>query len=92
MVTHALVTPWLDYCNMLYVGLPLENVRKLQKVNQSTVAGYREHITPLLQQLHWLLTHFQAKFKVLVLTYKALNGLDPSYLKDFISLYELPWH
>ena len=26
-VTHALVTPCIDYCNALYVGLPLKTVR-----------------------------------------------------------------
>ena len=32
MVTHALVTSWLDYCNLLYVGLPMESVWKLQQI------------------------------------------------------------
>ena len=76
-VTHALVTSRLDYCNALYVGLPLKSVRKLQLVQRAaarllTGAGYREHTTPLLKQLHWLPVHFWAQFKVLVMTYRAL--------------------
>ena len=48
-VTHTLVTSWLDYCKALYVGLPMESVRKLQQVQNAarllTGAGYRDHIT-----------------------------------------------
>lgn len=36
-----------------------------------------EQITPLSHQLYFL-----AKYKVLVMTFKALNGLRPGYLKD----------
>ena len=70
MVTHALVTCPVDCCNTLYVGLPLESVRKLQWVQNATAtllsgAGYREQITPLLQQLRRLSICFRAQFKVL---------------------------
>ena len=36
----------------------------------------------VLKDLHWLLVHFRAQFKVLVLSFKALNGLGPVYLKE----------
>ena len=62
-VTHALVTSHFDYYNTLYVGLPWKTVRKLQLLRNSaarllTGASYREHITHLSQELHWLSVGF----------------------------------
>uniref|UniRef100_A0A803T4E3 Reverse transcriptase domain-containing protein n=1 Tax=Anolis carolinensis TaxID=28377 RepID=A0A803T4E3_ANOCA len=92
-VVQAPVTSRLDYCNALYVGLPLKTAQKLQLVQRAaarliTGAAYRERTIPLLSQLHWLPICYQAQFKVLVLTYKALNGSGPIYLSERISSYE----
>ncbi|KAF7249257.1 Testican-1 [Varanus komodoensis] len=86
-VTHALVTSWLDFCNALYVGLPLKTVRILQMVQNIAArllmgTGRYSHITQVLYQLHWLPIEVWPQFKVLVITYKALNGLGPGYLKE----------
>ncbi|KAF7236386.1 Small glutamine-rich tetratricopeptide repeat-containing protein alpha [Varanus komodoensis] len=91
-VTHALVTSRLDFCNALYVGLPLKTVRILQLVQNRaarllTGTGHYVHMTPVLCQLHWLPIEVQAQFKVLVMTYKALNGLGPGYLKERLHPY-----
>ncbi|KAF7254503.1 Beta-tectorin [Varanus komodoensis] len=70
-VTHALVTSRLDFCNALYVGLPLKMVRILQLVQNRaarllTGTGRYGHMTPVLRQLHWLPIEVRAQFKVLV--------------------------
>ena len=41
-----------------------------------------QHISPILAALHWLPIHFRIDFKVLMMTYEALNGLGPRYLAD----------
>ena len=47
-----------------------------------------EHISPVLASLHWLPVQVRADFKVLLLTYKIVNGLAPAYLSDMVNLYE----
>ncbi len=48
-----------------------------------------DHITPILASLLWLLVHVRSDFKVLLMTYKIVNGLAPSYLSDLIKPYVL---
>ena len=76
----------------LYMGLPLKMVRKLQFVQNAaarliTGTGRFEHIRPILAHLHWLPIRFWLQFKVLVMTFKALNSLGPRYVKERLSLY-----
>ncbi|KAF7252275.1 Succinate dehydrogenase assembly factor 3, mitochondrial [Varanus komodoensis] len=91
-VTHALVTSRLDFCNAFYVGLPLKMVWILQLVQNNAVrlltgTGRYVHMTPVLRQLHWLPIEVWAQFKVLVMTFKALNGLGSGYLKERLHPY-----
>lgn len=44
--------------------------------------------SPTLGDLHWLPITFRAQFKVLVLTYQALNGFEPGYLKGCFLPYQ----
>ncbi len=46
-----------------------------------------DHIAPILQSLHWLPIKFRISYKILLLTYKALNGLAPAYLTSLLSCY-----
>ncbi len=46
-----------------------------------------DHITPILQSLHWLPIKYRISYKILSLAYKALNGLAPAYLTSLLSRY-----
>ena len=39
-------------------------------------------ITPLLFKLHWLPVKLRIKYKLLLMTYKALHGLSPEYIQS----------
>ena len=43
--------------------------------------------TPLLMELHWLPVKQRINFKILLITYKALNGQAPTYITDLLSYY-----
>ena len=80
----------LDYCNALLYGLPDAQLQRLQRA-QNTAARIvtrtkkSEHITPVLKQLHWLPVRHRIVFKLLLITYKSLNGLSPQYLRNLIT-------
>ena len=45
-------------------------------------------LSPILQQLHWLPVKFRIDFKILMLTYKALNNQAPDYISELLTLYK----
>ena len=89
---NAFVFSRLDYCNGLFSGLPKKTTDRLQLVQNAaarvlTKTRMRAHITPVLASLHWLPVVFRIDFKILLLVYKALNGLAPAYLYDCLDKY-----
>ena len=44
------------------------------------------HITPLLRALHWLPVAYRIVFKILLLTFKAIHKLAPTYISELVSL------
>ncbi len=82
----------IDYCNALLAGASKATLNKLQVVQNSaarilTRTRMRDHITPVLESLHWLPVSFRVDFKILMLTYKALHGLAPQYLSELLIPY-----
>ena len=82
----------LTICNSLLLGSPKYMIQKLQRVQNCAarlVAGQPRaaHICPVLKELHWLPIEQRITFKVLLLTFKALNNLAPPYLSQLIVPY-----
>ena len=92
LLIHSLVISRLDYGNGLLYGVPDKLLDKLQRVQNVAArvvvkASRYDHITPILKSLHWLPIRYRTEYKLLLLTFKALHHLAPSYLTDLLQLY-----
>ncbi|XP_070564524.1 uncharacterized protein [Ptychodera flava] len=88
---YSTLSAKLDYSNSLLYGLPDSYIRLLQRAQNSaarliTKTRKRDHITPILKELHWLPVSYRIQFKILLLTYKSIHGLAPSYLAELIEV------
>ena len=86
---NALVTSHLNYCNSLLHNIPLPQTAQLQSVQNNaarliTRTSKHDHITPVLKELQWLPVENRIAFNMLVITFKCINGLAPSYLAELV--------
>ena len=88
-VVNALVTPHLDYGNGLLYAIPKKLEQKLQVAQNAAVRliekiGKYDSVTPLRKALHWLPIPARIRYKILMQTWKTLNGMAPNYLSDLL--------
>ncbi len=84
MLIHSFMTSRLDYCNALLGCCSACLINKLQMVQNAaarvlTRTRKYDHISPVLSTLHWPPFKHCIDIKILIITYKALNGLAPQY-------------
>ena len=93
IMVNAYVTSRLDYGNSLLYGVSEHLLSQLQRVQNSaarlvTKTKRRQHITPVLIELHWLPVRHRIEYKVLLLTFNSLHGLAAPYLSDLLSRHQ----
>jgi hypothetical protein len=91
VIATSLVHSKLDYCNSLFLGLPDYQIQKLQVIQNNlarAVTSKRkfDHITPSLKSLRWLKIEQRIDFKIISLTYSALQFGQPVYLRNLLSI------
>ena len=86
---HAFVTSRLDNGNSMMYGASASSLGKLQRVQNASArcisrARKYDHISPILSDLHWLPIRERITFKILLLTWRALNSQAPPYLTEML--------
>ena len=92
---HAFVTSRLDFCNIIYNGLPHYCVSAVQSIQNScakaiTRARKYDSATEQLFTLHWLPVKRRAEYKGLIICHKIAHGVEftPQYFNDVIGVHK----
>ena len=92
-LVSSAIASGLDYCHSILAGLPLKQISRLQR-GQTNAAklvlrkSKYDHVTPLLQELHWLLMKFRPQYKIATFVYRFFDGSLPGYLSQTLCAYE----
>ena len=81
----------LDYCNSLYHGLPITQIKRLQHIQTGlaravTRTSKHSHISPVLKFLHWLKVEQRIQYKIISITHNLLHIAEPKYLHRLINI------
>ena len=84
----TMVISRLDYCNSVFIGLPADQIVRLQWVQNNAARlimkkRRRDHVSPLLKELYWLPVKFRCQYKIATLAYHHFEG----FLSFFLSLH-----
>ena len=95
-VVQAFISSRLDYCNSVLYGVTDNLVQRLQSVQNAaarliTRTGRREHISPVLQELHWLPVRRRVDFKRFTDT-SAPGHFGPKTLRHLYLVPKCPGH
>ncbi len=90
MLINAFMTSRLVYCNALLGGCSACLINygwsKMQQLEFLLEPGSMTTLA-VLSTLHWLPIKHCIDFKILLITYKAMNGLATKYLSELLSHY-----
>ena len=89
LLVQSIIISRIDNCNSLLYGVLALNLVKLQKLQNSCARliygkKRRDHVTPLLHELHWLPVRQRIVFKILLMVFKSYKNLVPIYISDLL--------
>jgi hypothetical protein len=92
LIAASMVSVRLDYFNSILYKTSQSNLAKLQRLQNSSarvvaVTRKRNHITPILADLHWLPVVARIEYKVAPLTFETLAYKQPSYLHELLRIH-----
>ena len=92
-ILHSLISSRLDFGNSLLYNLPNSQIAQLQKLQNAaariiSLSSKHSHITPILQNLHWLPVKERIIFKILLLVHQIMNKTAPEYNQSLVHLYQ----
>ena len=92
MMVTQLVISKLDYCNSLYMNLPKTRLNKLRSTLNGAIRfiynikDRSEDLLPYYKRAHILPLDQRIFFKVCLLTYKAVYGISPAYIRNLVEI------
>jgi hypothetical protein len=81
----------IDHSNSILYKTSLSNISKLQRLQNSLArvvsgARKRDHITPILADLHWLPINARIDYTLALITLISLVLQQPSYLLELLTV------
>lgn len=91
LIATAIIHSKLDYCNSLYLNLPSSKLNRLQLIQNAAARAVTnhakfDHITPVLKTLHWLKIRERIQYKIISLTYHAVQSRQPTYIAELLKI------
>ena len=79
-LVQAFISSRLDYCNSVLYSVTNNLLQRLQSVQNAAARlimrmGRREHVSPVLQELHWLPVRRRVDYKLGTLMFKVATRL-----------------
>ena len=86
-----MITSRLDYCNATFAGVADEQITRIQKIQNNAARlilkrSKRDHVTPLLKELHWLPVKYRIQYKLATSRFTSLRR-HSSAIPVFFSLH-----
>ena len=87
-LVSSLILSRLDYCNSTLSGLPSCSLNRLQQFQNNVAKWKLDHVTPLLEKLHWLPVEAHIHYKIATLAFRHFENSLPPYLSELLHTYQ----